>query len=31
MQQEVKLLKNNKALGLQSIPTKVFKTFNKTN
>ena len=30
MQQEVKLLKDNKAIGPQSIPTKLFKTFNKT-
>ena len=30
IQQEVKLLKNNKAIGPQSIPTKLFKTFNKT-
>ena len=29
IQQEVKLLKNNKATGPQSIPTKLFKTFNK--
>ena len=30
IQQEVKLLKNSKATGPQSIPTKLFKTFNKT-
>ena len=30
IQQEVKLLKSNKAIGTQSIPTKLFKTFNKT-
>ena len=30
IQQEVKLLKNNTAIGPQSIPTKLFKTFNKT-
>ena len=29
MQQEVKLLKNSKVIGPQSIPTKLFKTFNK--
>ena len=29
IQQEIKLLKNNKAIGPQSIPTKLFKTFNK--
>ena len=28
--QQVKLLKNSKATGPQSIPTKLFKTFNKT-
>ena len=30
IQQEVKLLKNSKALGPQSTPTKLFKTFSKT-
>ena len=30
IQQEVKLLKNSKATGPQSIPTTLFKTFNKT-
>ena len=30
IQQEIKLLRNNKAIGPQSIPTKLFKTFNKS-